>query len=289
MEEALRIESSDGVILSGRGIFFEGSPFCLIFTHPYAMLGGNKENNVVKALYSYFGGQKVKLKSEIVECKMSVVRFDFRGAGDSSGRGSWRGMGEVEDLRNVCSFLYKNKGIKKVLIVGYSYGAVIGSRVAGEMYQKVLDSKNEGNEEVNGEDNDEDGEDKKEIKDEGESNREEEEGNNQKRDNEKESRIDEIEIVGSISIAYPFSVLWALVLFNTREFLTLSKCELPKLFILGTDDNFTSVSSFQSYLSTYPSPKQIELLPNCDHFFWGNEKKLQPIIQNWILQNLTSK
>lgn len=58
-----------------------------IFTHPYGPLGGNLHNNVVAALYSDF-----------VSLGFTCLRYNARGVGRSTGKTSWQGIPEVNDL-----------------------------------------------------------------------------------------------------------------------------------------------------------------------------------------------
>jgi len=64
----------------------------------------------------------------------STCRFNFRGVSGSSGRATWRGGGEKDDMRAVCSYMMAlDPPPKGVVILGYSYGSVIGSAVGGAM------------------------------------------------------------------------------------------------------------------------------------------------------------
>jgi len=95
----------------------------IVCTHPMPMLGGNMRNNVVYALCKYFSSLGA-----------TTLRFNFRGVGRSSGSGSWFGETERGDVVSCCNYLLENhKHINKILLIGYSYGSVISSSVAGEI------------------------------------------------------------------------------------------------------------------------------------------------------------
>ncbi len=85
-----------------------------LLCHPHPQFGGNLHNNVISALFNHF------YKSNI-----PVLRFNFRGIGKSSGTYG-RDEGEQEDVRTCVKYLIENEGFKKVIIMGYSYGAAIG-------------------------------------------------------------------------------------------------------------------------------------------------------------------
>jgi len=95
----------------------------IVCTHPMPMLGGNMRNNVVYALCKYFSSLGA-----------TTLRFNFRWVGRSSGSGSWFGETERGDVVSCCNYLLENhKHINKILLIGYSYGSVISSSVAGEI------------------------------------------------------------------------------------------------------------------------------------------------------------
>ncbi|MHA1647641.1 MAG: alpha/beta hydrolase, partial [Promethearchaeota archaeon] len=76
---------------------------------------------VVRMLYKAFGN-----------LGYPSLRFNFRGVGNSDGI-SGNGAGEREDLISVCKFLLNGEfGIKRILIIGYSFGATIAASVASE-------------------------------------------------------------------------------------------------------------------------------------------------------------
>lgn len=129
MEHNVRIPTSDGVQLVAQ-VWWPLSPTTaearaaasvgVVVSHPYGPLGGNMHNNVVETVYD-----------AMRHLGHAVVRFNFRyghspqreasnnahtlchsahvhrsrGIGGSTGRGSWRGTGEMEDVRSVCAYL----------------------------------------------------------------------------------------------------------------------------------------------------------------------------------------
>jgi len=95
----------------------------VVCTHPMPLLGGDMRNNVVASVCTYFS-----------MLGATTLRFNFRGVGQSSGSGSWFGDTERGDVVACCNFLVaKYRHITKILLVGYSYGSVISSSVAGEV------------------------------------------------------------------------------------------------------------------------------------------------------------
>ena len=61
----------------------------------------------------------------------TIVRFNFRGVGASTGQHSG-GPGECDDLRTVLQWLAANKPKDDICLVGYSFGSWIASQVLAE-------------------------------------------------------------------------------------------------------------------------------------------------------------
>ncbi len=101
----------------------------IILTHPYSWLGGNMQNNVPEFLFEYFSQFKHPLQSKLA----CIVKFNFRGVGNSGGWKSLTGWNEREDVKAVVNFLVKTYHIQQVHIVGYSFGSAVASGVAQDL------------------------------------------------------------------------------------------------------------------------------------------------------------
>ncbi|KAJ3358720.1 hypothetical protein HDU91_005143 [Kappamyces sp. JEL0680] len=197
--------------------------------HPYPPLGGNKDNHVVRfvcnLLNESFG--------------IASLALNMRGAGASQGRCSWTGSTETNDIVQVCvwvrEMLQKDFGWvrPRLLLVGYSYGSIIGLNAAPEME----------------------------------------------------------DLVGVISISYPSLVVWALTMFQTQSIINnLSKipAAIPKLLLLGANDNFSSTEHWQGFLKAIPDPKEFHVLePSVDHFYTTSSSLdlLLARIETWLVEN----
>ncbi|CAK9098884.1 unnamed protein product [Durusdinium trenchii] len=98
------------------------SPIAVIATHPWGPLGGSMADPHPRTVCHTFGN-----------AGCSTVRFNFR-----SGIGS--GSGSVEDVKAVARWLTRPREeaggrivASKILIVGYSYGSIIGAAAAAEI------------------------------------------------------------------------------------------------------------------------------------------------------------
>ncbi len=96
------------------------SELAVILTHPHPQFGGSMWNNVTNSLFSTFSKEN-----------FPVLRFNFRGIGRSTGSYG-RDKGEQEDVRACLSYLVKDEGFNKIVIIGYSYGAAIGCSIVNE-------------------------------------------------------------------------------------------------------------------------------------------------------------
>jgi uncharacterized protein len=112
---SLKIEGLLGKLSGENGV---------VICHPHTLMGGSMHNNVVEAIQEAFALQNY-----------TTLRFNFRGAGNSTGNYD-EGRGEQADILSAHEFL-KKKGIKKIFLVGYSFGAWVGSKVL-EQYNQLF-------------------------------------------------------------------------------------------------------------------------------------------------------
>ncbi|KAI9091835.1 Alpha/Beta hydrolase protein [Phlyctochytrium arcticum] len=218
-EELKSVESTGGTLETR---IFHGSirkETCVVFAHPYGPLGGNLENNVVRALFDNFATQGYM-----------TVRFNFRGVGYSQGRTSLRGQGEMEDVQAICRFVRGRHDLapKKIILCGYSYGSVAMGAAACTIP----------------------------------------------------------ELAGFISISYPCGVMWFLTLFNSAKAsspLAQIPAAVPKLYITGTEDNFTSLATFTKLMDTLPTENRTVLVvPDANHFWAQKEEVVVGHVTNWM-------
>ncbi|KAJ3024766.1 UNVERIFIED_CONTAM: hypothetical protein HDU68_007801 [Siphonaria sp. JEL0065] len=226
-EQIAMIPSTDNVTLEAR----IGTPFtstttrkdvCIIVTHPYGSLGGNLQNNVVESVVRAFGRDYI------------TARFNFRGVGQSTGRGTYGGKGETEDLLSVWRYVRDRVDLKPrfFILVGYSYGCIpVSASCLG----------------VEG-------------------------------------------CIGVATISFPASVMWFLTAGNSSKYLDSLRMfpdTLPKLFIIGSKDNFTSVKNFSQLTNSMPEKKTVEIIEGIDHFWGGHEQIVVDSIRKWIrLENV---
>lgn len=94
-----------------------GAPIALML-HPHPIYGGTMNNKVVYELFHTF-----------VEAGFSVLRFNFRGVGQS--QGNWdRGEGELNDAAAALDWLQGNNAAARTTwVAGFSFGAWIGMQL----------------------------------------------------------------------------------------------------------------------------------------------------------------
>ncbi|TAL16103.1 alpha/beta hydrolase [bacterium] len=106
---------SGGLLLEG--ILWDpglpGVSGAIIVCHPHPLYGGDMHNDIV-----------VKLSGALEELRLPILRFNFRGAGESEGVHD--GALEKEDVRAAVDFIFdRYKGMKEVHLAGYSWGLVM--------------------------------------------------------------------------------------------------------------------------------------------------------------------
>jgi len=91
--------------------------FVGLVCHPHPLYGGTMHNKVV-----------YQAAKAIHQCGAPVLRFNFRGAGQSDGEHD-RGIGEREDVRAALDYLAAEFPGKPILLAGFSFGSWVGLRV----------------------------------------------------------------------------------------------------------------------------------------------------------------
>lgn len=98
-------------------------------------------------------------------------------------------------------------------------------------------------------------------------------------------------VIAVAAISYPLSVAWALSLFNAGKFLAPLQTEnaLPKFFITGTRDQFTSANKLVKSVQTMTEPKKMVVLEAMDHFWFEHEMKIVGELEKWLLKDVLAK
>ena len=90
----------------------------VVICHPHPLYGGTMDNRIV-----YRAGKAV------VESGFAALRFNFRGAGNSTGQFD-QGIGEKDDVAAALDWLGKQYPDAPLFLIGYSFGAWVGLPVA---------------------------------------------------------------------------------------------------------------------------------------------------------------
>lgn len=89
-----------------------------IICHPNPMAGGTMNNKVVSTMYRFCR-----------DCGMDVLRFNFRGVGQSTGVAG-NGIGELTDALTVLRFALTKTKARKLWLGGFSFGGFVACQVA---------------------------------------------------------------------------------------------------------------------------------------------------------------
>jgi alpha/beta superfamily hydrolase len=95
-----------------------GATLTAIVCHPHPLYGGTMHNKVVH-----------RVASVLHERGAVVLRFNFRGAGQSEGTHD-RGVGETEDARAALRYLRERYPHAKRWAAGFSFGSAVAARLA---------------------------------------------------------------------------------------------------------------------------------------------------------------
>lgn len=92
--------------------------------------------------------------------------------------------------------------------------------------------------------------------------------------------------IGSVSMAPPFGVQHWLLMFHSNYHLqqAVKRENLPRLCVIGNQDNFTSEKLFLEIVQTkFPDATTGALVKGADHFFAHREKDLCDVVGEWLL------
>ncbi len=109
----LQISAIDGS-LQIRPIWQDAETVAVI-CHPHPLFGGTMDNKVVTTLARFWRRQG-----------HSVVMFNFRGVGSSTGQHD-DGIGEIEDLHTVLQWVSQHGTANQLILAGFSFGAYIAA------------------------------------------------------------------------------------------------------------------------------------------------------------------
>lgn len=120
MTETLTIRSRDDLKLEA-ALDDPGDPrAALVLCHPHPQMGGTMEAPLLLALVD-----------ALVPDAWAVLRFNFRGIGDSEGESS-TGEAEVADALGAIDFISERLPDKRVAIAGWSFGGAVAVRASEE-------------------------------------------------------------------------------------------------------------------------------------------------------------
>jgi len=102
------------------------------------------------------------------------------------------------------------------------------------------------------------------------------------------------ECIGHVSIAPPYGAQHWLLMFHHNYHMrqAAQRQNLPRLFVIGSQDNFTSEDAFQKVVQeTFQTladggdqQTTASVLKGADHFFAGRERDLTDVIGRWLLR-----
>jgi alpha/beta superfamily hydrolase len=86
-------------------------------------------------------------------------------------------------------------------------------------------------------------------------------------------------VVGMISLGTPVAAEGRIYAYQF-----LSGCTQPKLFISGSQDQYSPVAELRAAVANAAEPKKLVLVDGADHFFVGKLNFMQQAIEDWVKQ-----
>lgn len=117
-EERPELRSIDGLELEAELWIADEPRAGLVFCHPHPQMGGTMNAPLL-----------VTVAEELVQRGWNVLRFNFRGIGDSEGEPS-TGTAEIADAKGAVQFMRSRLPDLPIAIAGWSFGAAVAARVA---------------------------------------------------------------------------------------------------------------------------------------------------------------
>jgi len=69
---------------------------------------------------------------------------------------------------------------------------------------------------------------------------------------------------------------------NSSDFSYLQRCEKPKLFVQGSNDQYGDVNKVRTMVSELPGENELVVVDEADHFFTGRIEELGRAIIEWL-------
>ena len=100
----------------------------LILSHPHPVYGGTMANKVIDQIYR-----------RSVERDWSVLRYNMRGSGKSSGNFD-EGIGEEKDLLALILWAGQQPGVdaNRMMLIGYSFGSWLTAKAAMQLHKPCI-------------------------------------------------------------------------------------------------------------------------------------------------------
>jgi len=116
----LRLQTADGLSLEALLESPDAPGGAFVFCHPHPQMGGTMKAPLLNAI-----------TAGLLERGWAVLRFNFRGIGDSQGESS-TGIGEIADAEAAVAEAHSRCPDLPVAIGGWSFGAAVAGRVAAK-------------------------------------------------------------------------------------------------------------------------------------------------------------
>ncbi|MDQ3955960.1 MAG: alpha/beta fold hydrolase [Actinomycetota bacterium] len=118
MTESLTLNSAEGLRLEAEVTTPDDPRAALVLCHPHPKMGGTMDAPLL-----------VALSDALVDAGFSVLRFNFRGIGESEGNTS-EGLDEIADAEAAVKEMKRRHSSLPTVLVGWSFGGAVAVRTA---------------------------------------------------------------------------------------------------------------------------------------------------------------
>lgn len=118
-EQAIVLRASDGVELEARAVLPPSPQRSIVLCHPHPLYGGSMDNAIILMV--------ARILRDHAGDRVAVLRFNFRGVGDSGGAYD-QGRGEVYDALAAIGALHSAHPQVPITLLGYSFGSWVALR-----------------------------------------------------------------------------------------------------------------------------------------------------------------
>jgi alpha/beta superfamily hydrolase len=101
-----------------------------------------------------------------------------------------------------------------------------------------------------------------------------------------------LQVAGYVSVGFPLGLLTRMFLRSRAHWDALLESRIPKFLVVGSDDQFTSLSQYNALVHQYRTQHaasaagvlmDVLVVEGCDHFFGGKWQDVADEVVKWVV------